>query len=85
MLKQVNATFEDFAVQIDTNADNEFVMLRVSNFVHDEIASKPGHQVFKENETLEIYPNVDEVKQLIKLLTESLPIENHEIKRDGFR
>lgn len=73
MFKIIHLVGEEFGLQIDRNEDSEAVVLRLNDFVLDEEKSKPGHSSFKVHNVLEVYPTIDEVKEIIKALEQILP------------
>jgi uncharacterized protein YwqG len=73
MFKFIHLIGEEFGLQIDRNVDMDIFVLRLNDFIEDEENSAPGKKVFKENRILEVYPTVDEIKQIIKALKEILP------------
>jgi hypothetical protein len=80
MIKSVNLVLEDTGLQVEYNSASCLVTIRLNEFVMDEEKSKPGHDVYKESGVVEVYPSVDEVKEIIKALQNILPEEekNHE-------
>lgn len=68
MFKSITLVGEEFGLQIDRNEDSEVLIVRVNDFILDEKKSRQGSAVFKENNVLEFYPTVEEVKEIIKSL-----------------
>ncbi|NRD80325.1 hypothetical protein HPT25_23670 [Bacillus sp. BRMEA1] len=68
MFKIIHLTGEDFELQVERHSDIEAVVLRFNDFVLDEKESKEDDPVYKENQVLEVYPSVQEIKEIIKAL-----------------
>lgn len=75
MHKSIHLVMEDTGLQVEYNDDSGIVIVRLNNFILDSEKSKPGHEVFKENHVVEVYPSVEEVKEIIKILQQILPEE----------
>lgn len=78
MMKNITLCLEDCAIQLEVYSDSDLVTVRLNDFVKDEERSQPHHEVHKENNVVEVYPSVDEVKEIIKALQLILPEEEQE-------
>jgi hypothetical protein len=76
MFKSIQITGEEFSLQIDRNADMDLAVLRINDFILDEEKTKPGETFYQANRVLEVYPTIDEVKEIIKALQQILPEED---------
>ncbi|MCB5235476.1 hypothetical protein [Niallia circulans] len=78
MLKNTQLFFEGFSFQIDYDNDNSNIIIRINDYVLDEESSKPFHSVFKENVKIEIYPEIDDLKEIVKVLQEVIDKEEED-------
>lgn len=73
--KMVHLLFEDAGFQFEYNTDSTLVTIRVNDFKLDEKNSKEGHEVYKENNKTEVYIDPNELKEVVKALSELIPEE----------
>lgn len=73
MFKMIQVNCEEFGLCVDRNEDSNIVVFCLNDYIVDEEKSEPGNTVFKKNNILEVYPTVDEVKELINVLQQILP------------
>lgn len=71
--KSVSLTFEDFSVDIERDNDSFFSTITIKTFDLDTEKSTPNNDVYKIDQTFEFYANDEEVKEIIKALTEIIP------------
>ncbi len=68
MVKIIQTIFEDSCFQLEYNDSMGLIAIRVNDFEKDEEKSEPNNVVFREGQALEVFPEVEEVKELIKAL-----------------
>lgn len=73
LTKEINLSFEHFELKLECNANMGTVILRVTEFVLDEEKSTPECDFYKTNNKLEIYPGVDDLKEIIKAMQQIIP------------
>lgn len=74
--KTVNLAFEHCGIQLESNIYSGLITIRINDLVLDEIKSEGHLECFKEKNVVEIYPDVDELKEVIKALQQILPEED---------
>lgn len=74
--KEINLFTDHFGLELELNADMGIVVIRLNEFVLDEEKSTPECEFYKNNNKIEVYPDVDELKEIIKSLQQILPEDN---------
>lgn len=80
MYKSIQVVLDDTGLQVESNYDSGLIKIRLNNFTEDTNESKPGHDVFKEKDVVEVFPSFDDVKEIIKALQQVLPEEEKDKK-----
>lgn len=76
MIKTINLILEDTGLSLESDGDSGLVTIRLNNFVFDEEKSTESNKFYNEKDVVEVYPSVDEVKEIIKALQQVLPEED---------
>jgi hypothetical protein len=73
LVKEINLIFEHFSLELESNPDMGALVLRLTEFALDEEKTTPECDFYKTKNKLEIYPDYDEIKKIIKALQQILP------------
>lgn len=78
MIKTINLILEDIGIQVESNDSSDLITVKLNSYVINEEKSVPGHTHYEVKDVIEVYPTIDEVKEIIKALQQVLPKEELE-------
>ncbi|WP_026572475.1 hypothetical protein [Bacillus sp. UNC438CL73TsuS30] len=71
--KEIKLVFEHIGFELESDPDTGIVILRLKELCVDDEQSIPEISVYKEKNIIEVYPLVDELKEMIKAMQQILP------------
>lgn len=72
--KEINLSFKEMAIELESDPESGIIIMRFKEFVIDqEKTTTPEYVYYKQKNTFEVYPFVEEVKEIIKALQQILP------------
>lgn len=73
--KEINVIFKDFEVELEHFPDMCSTILRLTEYVVDKEKTTQECDIYKVNNKIEVYPDYEQIKEMIKALQQILPEE----------
>jgi hypothetical protein len=82
--KEIKLTFDHMALELECDPDSGIVIMRLQEIILNEEKSTPNRDYYETKNTVEVYPDTDEINEIIKALQNILPEEEKQNEPIGF-